>query len=99
MSRDAWVKITRRIGRRMVENEGESYRNRGRTGTVPIFPLCMPTSLRYTQARPLIGMHISVSIVKGSGRGGQQQALGEEGDFAVHASVYGEVQAEPNVND
>jgi hypothetical protein len=42
------------------------------------------------------------TIVKGSGRGGQQQqqqpALGEEGDFAVHASVYGKVQAEPNVN-
>jgi len=41
--------------------------------------------------------------VKGSGRGGQQQqqpppALGEEGDFAVHASVYGKVQAEDNVN-
>ena len=37
--------------------------------------------------------------VKGSDRGGQQQqqppALGEEGDFAVHASVYGKVQAEP----
>jgi len=36
-------------------------------------------------------------IVKGSGRGGQYQqqqlALGEEGDFAVHASVYGKVQA------
>jgi hypothetical protein len=42
------------------------------------------------------------SIVKGSGRGGQHQqqppALGEEGDFAVHASVYGKVQAEDNVN-
>ena len=25
------------------------------------------------------------------------QPLGEEGDFAVHASVYGKVQAEPNV--
>jgi hypothetical protein len=39
--------------------------------------------------------------VEGSGLGGQQQqplALGEEGDFAVHASVYGKVQAEPNVN-
>jgi hypothetical protein len=39
-------------------------------------------------------------VVKGSGRGGQQQqrpALGEEGDFAVHASVYGKVQAEPDV--
>ena len=39
--------------------------------------------------------------MKGSGRGGQQQqqpALGEEGDFAVHASVYGKVQAEDNVN-
>jgi hypothetical protein len=40
-------------------------------------------------------------IVKGSGRGGQQQqqqpALGEEGDFAVHANVYGKVQAEPSV--
>jgi hypothetical protein len=41
--------------------------------------------------------------VKGSGRGGQQKqqqppALGEEGDFAVHASVYGKVQAEDNVN-
>src|SRR5277367_6365273 len=39
--------------------------------------------------------------VKGSGRGGQHQqhrpALGEGGDFAVHASVYGKVQAEPNV--
>jgi hypothetical protein len=34
-------------------------------------------------------------IVKGSGRGGQKQqqqpALGEEQDFAVHASVYGKV--------
>jgi hypothetical protein len=45
----------------------------------------------------------SYTSVKGSGRGGQQQqqhkpALGEEGDFAVHASVYGKVQAEPNVN-
>jgi hypothetical protein len=47
----------------------------------------------------------SVSIVKGSGRGGRQQqqqqqqpALGEEGDFALHASVYGKVQAEDNVN-
>jgi len=41
--------------------------------------------------------------VKGSDRGGQHQqqrpALGEEGDFAVHASVYDKVQAEPNVND
>jgi hypothetical protein len=40
--------------------------------------------------------------VKGSGRGGQHQqqppALGEEEDFAVHASVYGKVQAEDNVN-
>jgi hypothetical protein len=37
--------------------------------------------------------------VKGSGRGGQQQrpALGEEGDFAVYASVYGKVQAESDV--
>jgi hypothetical protein len=39
--------------------------------------------------------------VKGSGRGGQhhhqQPASGEEGGFAVHASVYGKVQAEPNV--
>jgi hypothetical protein len=39
--------------------------------------------------------------VKGSGRGGQHHqqppALGEEGDFAVHASVYGKVQAEGNV--
>ncbi len=36
--------------------------------------------------------------MKGSGRGGQQQPdLGEEGGFAVHASVYSEVQAEPNV--
>jgi hypothetical protein len=36
--------------------------------------------------------------VKGSGRGEQQQqrqaSLGEEGDFAVHASVYGKVQGE-----
>jgi len=42
------------------------------------------------------------STVKGSGRGGQHQqqqpGLGEEGDFAAHASVYGKVQAEPNVN-
>src|SRR5271170_7555244 len=43
------------------------------------------------------------SSVKGSGRGGrrrqqQQPALGEEGDFAVHANVYGKVQTEPNVN-
>ena len=40
--------------------------------------------------------------MKGSGRGGQHQqqrpALGEEGDFAVHASVYGKVQAEPTIN-
>jgi hypothetical protein len=39
--------------------------------------------------------------VKGLGRGGQHQqqepALGEEGDFAVDAGVYGKVQAEPNV--
>jgi hypothetical protein len=37
--------------------------------------------------------------VKWSGRGEHQQqpALGEEGDFAVHASVYGKVQAEPDV--
>jgi hypothetical protein len=27
----------------------------------------------------------------------RQPALGEEGDFAVHASVYGKVQAEPDV--
>jgi hypothetical protein len=27
----------------------------------------------------------------------QQPALGEEGDFSVHASVYGKVQAEPDV--
>src|SRR5271170_4108628 len=43
----------------------------------------------------------NLSIVKGSGRGGQHQqqpALGEEGDFAVYVSVYGKVQAEPNVN-
>jgi hypothetical protein len=36
----------------------------------------------------------------GSDRGGQQYqqpTLGEEGDFAVHASVYGKVQAEPSV--
>jgi len=42
-----------------------------------------------------------LGIVKGSGRGGQHQqrpALGEEGDFAVHASVYGKVQGESNVN-
>jgi hypothetical protein len=42
------------------------------------------------------------SNMKGSGCGGQQQqpqqALGEEGGFAVHASVYGKVQAGPNVN-
>jgi hypothetical protein len=42
------------------------------------------------------------SSVKGSGRGGQHQqqppALREEGDFAAHASVYGKVQAEDNVN-
>ena len=42
------------------------------------------------------------STVKGSGRGGQHQqqrlALGEEADFAVHPSMYGKVQAEPNVN-
>ena len=41
------------------------------------------------------------STVKGSGRGGQHQqqpALGEEGDFAVRASVYGKVQAGPNAN-
>jgi hypothetical protein len=41
-------------------------------------------------------------MVEGSGRGGQHQqqppALGEEGDFAVHASVYGKIQAEDNVN-
>jgi hypothetical protein len=41
------------------------------------------------------------NTVKGSGRGAQHQqqqpALGEEGDFAVHASVYGKVQAKPNV--
>jgi hypothetical protein len=45
--------------------------------------------------------------VKGSGRGGQHQqqqqqqqrpAQEDRGDFAVHASVYGKVQAEPNVN-
>jgi len=41
--------------------------------------------------------------MKGSGHGGQHQqqqqpTLGEEGDFAVHASVYSKVQAEPNVN-
>ena len=39
--------------------------------------------------------------VKESGRGGQYQqqqpALEEEGDFAVHASVYGKVQTEPNI--
>ena len=28
----------------------------------------------------------------------KQPALGEEGDFAVHASACGKVQAEPNVN-
>jgi hypothetical protein len=42
------------------------------------------------------------NIVKGSGRGGQQQqrqqALGEEEDFAVHASVYGKVQIGPSVD-
>ena len=39
--------------------------------------------------------------MKESGRGEQQQqrpALGEEGDFAVHASVYGKVKAEANAN-
>jgi len=46
--------------------------------------------------------------VKGSGRGGQHQqqqqqqqqrpAQEDRGDFAVHDSVYGKVQAEPNVN-
>jgi hypothetical protein len=39
--------------------------------------------------------------VKGLGRGGQHQqppALGEEGDFAVHVSVYGKIQAEDNAN-
>ena len=39
--------------------------------------------------------------MKGSGRGAQHQqqpALGEEGDFAVHASVYGKVQAKTDVN-
>jgi hypothetical protein len=43
----------------------------------------------------------TVYNVKGSGHGEQQQprqrALGEEGDFAVHASVYGKVQAEQDV--
>jgi hypothetical protein len=40
--------------------------------------------------------------VKGSGHGGQQQqrqqALGEEEDFAVHASVYGKLQVGPSVD-
>jgi hypothetical protein len=39
--------------------------------------------------------------VKRSGRGGQQQqqpALGEEGDFTVHARVYGKVQAKPTAS-
>ena len=37
--------------------------------------------------------------MKGSARGEQQRpALGEEGDFAVHASVYGKVQAKTNSN-
>jgi hypothetical protein len=39
-------------------------------------------------------------IVKGLDAGGRQQqqqrVLGEEGDFAVHASVYGKVQVEPS---
>jgi hypothetical protein len=47
-------------------------------------------------------LHLHSYIVKGSGRGGQHQqqppALGEEGDFAVHASVYGKVQAKDSVN-
>src|SRR5271154_1976070 len=42
-----------------------------------------------------------LSIVKGSGRGGQHQqhrpTLSEGGDFAVHTSVYGKVQVEPSV--
>ena len=39
--------------------------------------------------------------MKRLGRGEEQQlktALGEEGDFAVHASMYGKVQAEANAN-
>jgi hypothetical protein len=40
--------------------------------------------------------------VKESGRRGQQQqrqrALGEEEDFAVHASVYGKLQVGPSVD-
>ena len=39
--------------------------------------------------------------MKGSGRGAQHQQQqpgpGEEGDFAIHASVYGKVQAKTNV--
>ena len=41
--------------------------------------------------------------MEGPGCGGHHQqqrqpALGEEGDFAVHAIMYSEVQAEPTVN-
>jgi hypothetical protein len=46
-----------------------------------------------------VSYHVLYShIVKGLGRGEQQQppSLGEEGAFAVHAGVYGKVQAEPD---
>src|SRR5271168_3258985 len=81
----------------------------------PGFYTLFPSFLTYLRhslfqpARSLFGHSFSLLpflrhtlyVVKGSGRGGQQQQqpdLGEEGDFAVHASVYGKVQAEPNVN-
>ena len=81
----------------------------------PGFYTLFPSFLTYLRhslfqpARSLFGHSFSLLpflrhtlyVVKGSGRGGQQQQqpdLGEEGDFAVHASVYGKVQAEDNVN-
>ena len=59
--------------------------------------------LRRRQAYTWVASVYIDGSVKGSGRGGQHQqqqsTLGREGDFAVHASVYGKVQAKPNVYD
>jgi hypothetical protein len=68
--------------------------------TVSLHP-CVLRELVQSKALDCTALSNVLTVVKGSGRGGQHQqrpALGEEGDFAVHASVYGKVQAEPNVN-
>jgi hypothetical protein len=67
-----------------------------------LFPLAHILQPTVTLKSKTIVCCVDIDSVKGSGRGRQHQqqppALGEEGDFALHASVCGKVQAKDNVN-